>query len=58
MTPFLFFLCLCIVIQFGAMGLMLYETLSLAKENKQLRIDRAAVMALYDAVTYHRNTGK
>ena len=58
MTPFLFFLCLCIFILFVVNGLLIYEAINLTKEIRSLRIERAAIWAFYDAVTYKQNMGK
>lgn len=54
MTLVLAFCAACIAIQFVAMGLMLYEAIRLTLENRMLRVDKAAILALYDAATYNR----
>ena len=58
MEPLIFFLCLCIAIQFGALAMLIHETIRVTMENRELRKDRAIALALFDAVTYKRNTGK
>lgn len=58
MTPFLFFLCLCIFILLVVNGLLIYEAINLTKEIRSLRIERAAIWAFYDAVTFQKNVIK
>ena len=58
MVAAFFFSIGCILIQFAIIGFVLMDSVATSKRNAELRIENARLLAMYDAVTYRRNTGQ